>query len=92
MTEAPLMDDAASISERRHARRRRVLVGARIIFRDGLWSMGSHILNVSDTGAMLRPADIAVCPEKFALKPRADSPRNCEVVWRKGEILGVRYV
>ena len=92
MTEVPLTDDATSISERRHARRHRVLVGARIIFRDGSWSMAGHILNVSDTGAMLRPAHIAVCPEKFSLKPRVDSPRNCEVVWRKGEILGVRYV
>ena len=92
MTEAPLTDDAALITERRHARRHRVLMGARIIFRDGLWSMAGHILNVSDTGAMLRPAHIAVCSEKFSLKPPADSPQKCEVVWRKGEILGVRYV
>lgn len=92
MTEAPLLDPDVSTADRRHARRHRALMGAQIVFRNGFCSMGSQILNVSATGALLKPADVAVCPEKFTLKPRFDPPRDCEVIWRRGEMLGVRYV
>ena len=92
MTEAPLANYGSTISDRRRVRRERTLMGAQIIFRGGLFSMAGHILNVSDAGALLRPSDIALCPHKFTLKPRFDSPRDCEVVWRSGEMVGVRYV
>lgn len=54
--------------------------------------MSCHILNVSETGAMLRPLEIALCPNKFVLRPRFDPVRDCEVVWRKDDVLGVRFV
>jgi hypothetical protein len=85
-------DDGAPVVDRRRTARRRALLGAQIIFRNGYCSMSCHIESVSEGGALLRPADIALCPNKFVLKPRFDPPRNCEVVWRKGETLGVRYV
>jgi hypothetical protein len=91
MTEASNHPET-SIADRRNARRQRSLFGAQIIFQRGNCAIPGHILNVSDTGAMVRPADIFSCPEKFTLKPRFDPPRSCEVVWRRGEMLGVRYV
>jgi hypothetical protein len=91
MAEAPLTGHTAS-NDNRRVRRHRSLIGAQIIFRNGFCSMGAQILNTSDSGALLKPADITVCPAKFALKPRFESPRDCEVMWRKGETLGVRYV
>jgi hypothetical protein len=87
MTEAPNHTET-SIVDRRH----RSLLGAQIIFRNGNCAIGGQILNLSDTGAMVRPADLVSCPEKFVLKPRFASPHECEVMWRKGEMLGVRYV
>jgi hypothetical protein len=54
--------------------------------------MSGHILNVSETGALLRLLDMASCPNNFVLRPRFDPPHECEVVWRKGEVLGVRFV
>ena len=89
-TEAP--PPKTVIFERRHERRHRSLMGAQIIFRNGNCIVGGHILNVSEAGAMVRPADIVSCPNRFSLKPRFESPRECEVMWRKGEVLGVRYV
>jgi hypothetical protein len=91
MTEAPNHTET-SIVDRRNARRHRSLLGAQIIFRNGNCAIGGQILNLSDTGAMVRPADLVSCPEKFVLKPRFASPHECEVMWRKGEMLGVRYV
>jgi len=92
MTEPSLTDQDAASAERRHNRRHRALMGAQIIFRNGYCSMSGQILNVSDEGALVKPADISTCPTKFVLQPRFEAPRNCEVVWRRGDTLGVRYV
>jgi hypothetical protein len=76
----------------RSPRRRRLLKDALIVFRGGYCTMGCLILNTSDTGALVRPADILLCPKEFVLKPRVGPSRDCEVLWRKGEDLGVRYL
>lgn len=54
--------------------------------------MGCQILNLSDTGALIVPSDIILCPKEFVLKPDVGDARNCEVVWRKGTQVAVRYV
>ncbi|HXC27564.1 MAG TPA: hypothetical protein VNV38_06375 [Stellaceae bacterium] len=78
--------------DRRHVQRHRALMGARILFHGGYCSMGCLILNISDEGALLQPDDIFSCPKSFTLKPRIDSPRECEMIWRKGEKIGVHFV
>jgi hypothetical protein len=85
-------DLALANVERRHLKRRRALLGAQIIFRNGNCTMSCQILDMTETGALLRPLDLALCPNKFVLKPRFDPPRECEVIWRKGEVLGARFV
>ncbi len=82
----------ALIVERRGSPRRRTLLAAQIIYCGGICSMSGQILNISDTGALLRPVDIPLCPNKFVLRSRSDPPRDCEVIWRNGEVLGVRFV
>jgi len=81
----------ATFIERRCSLRRRALMGARIIFRDGYCSMGCLILDISEEGALLQPDDIILCPKTFVLKPRFDPPRQAEIVWRKGNKIGVRF-
>jgi hypothetical protein len=86
-------DISASTSvERRRLQRRRSLLGAQIIFRNGYCTMSCQILDITETGALLRPLEPALCPNKFVLKPRFDPARECEVIWRKGEVLGARFV
>jgi hypothetical protein len=87
-----MSDSPPPTVDRRRIPRRRALLSARIVFRNGYCSMGCLILDVSDTGALLKPDDINLCPAKFVLKPRFDPPRNCEIVWRKGEMLGMRFL
>jgi hypothetical protein len=82
----------APTDDRRRLQRRRSLLGAQIIFRNGNCAMSCQILDISETGALLRPLELALCPNKFVLRPRFDPPRQCEVVWRKGEVLGARFV
>lgn len=77
---------------RRRGDRRRVLKSAMIVFNGGHCTLGCQILDVSDTGALVMPADIFLCPAEFVLKPLVGSPRDCEVVWRKNNKVGVRYI
>jgi hypothetical protein len=79
------------VAERRGEPRHRVLKTALIVFNDGHCSMGCKILDMSDTGAKLMPADIVSCPKEFVLKPMEGEPRHCAVMWRKGSEIGVRY-
>ena len=88
----PLREGALTGSERRRGHRRRVLKGAMIVYNDGHCTLGCQILDVSDTGARVMPVDIFLCPAEFVLKPRIGSPRDCEVVWRKKDAVGVRYI
>jgi hypothetical protein len=78
--------------DRRRGHRRRVLKSALIVFNDGHCTLGCQILDESGTGALVMPADIFLCPREFVLKPRVGSSRDCEVVWRKTNKVGVRYI
>jgi len=83
---------SAALADRRHLHRQQVLKSAIIVFNGGHCTLGCHILNVSQTGAMVRPSDIFLCPREFVLRPCIGSPRDCEVVWRKNDKVGVRYI
>lgn len=85
------MNAAISFDRRRHPRRR-VRKSALLVFRGGHCTMGCQILNLSEAGALLMPADILLCPDAFVLKPPVGPARGCEVVWRKGTVVGVRYL
>jgi len=92
------LDSVASLAanntdpDRRRGDRRRVLKSAMIVFNGGHCTIGCQILDLSDTGAQVLAADIFLCPAEFVLKPRVGSPRDCEVVWRKNNKVGVRYI
>jgi hypothetical protein len=78
-------------SQRRQSPHRQVIKGALIVFQKGNCSMRCRILDLSETGAMLAPIDILLCPREFVLKPDVGEPRNCEVRWRKADRLGVPF-
>jgi len=80
------------IPDRRNGARRRVLKSGLIVFNGGYCTLGCQILDVSHTGAMVRPADIFLCPGEFVLRPRVGPGRECEVVWRRNDKVGVRYI
>ena len=84
--------DAADDAERRISPRRRVLKNALIVFNSRYCTHRCFILNMSDSGAQLMPQDAGQCPSEFVLKPDIGRERDCEVVWRKGGVVGVRYV
>lgn len=78
--------------ERRRASRPYVLKSATIVFNQGNCTMDCQVLDLTKTGARLRPADILLCPKEFTLKLHHGVVHECEVKWRKGNILGVRFL
>ena len=79
-------------SDRRRAPRYETQIGASIALDRGQGEMRCQILNVSDTGALLMPRDVLLCPSQFALKPDLGEQRKCEIVWTNGRTLAVRFV
>jgi len=78
--------------ERRQELRRRASQRAVIVFNRGLSIMASEIVDISDAGAKLIPADVFACPREFVLKPKNGGPRQCSVLWRRGVTMGVRFL
>ena len=85
-------EPASSMTNRRAHPRRRALKNALIVFNEGYCSMRCQMLEVSEGGAKLVPADPLLCPAEFMLRPPIGSARHCEVVWRKGTHIGVTYI
>jgi PilZ domain len=77
--------------ERRRALRYEMQIGAFIELERG-GDMRCHMVDVSDTGALLRPGDVLLCPSQFLLKPDVGTQRKCAVVWTNGRLLAVRFV
>lgn len=76
---------------RRGVGRQRVLKKGLILFNDGRSSISCQIVDISDTGVKLVPVDVFSCPNEFLLKLPIGEPRECEVVWRRGDRVGVRF-
>jgi hypothetical protein len=52
------------------------------------------VQDMSSTGAKITIDDFNVLPAKLrlALTRDARTGRNCEVVWRRGKVLGIKFV
>ena len=83
---------ATQIGERRAWHRRTLLRNAKILYKNRSCVMDCVIVNISESGAKLRPADMPLCPDEFALQLHAGHYLDCEVVWRRQNVLGVRFV
>lgn len=79
------------VMERRTSQRKEVLTGGRIIYGCGRREMYCVIIDVSDSGARLVPARLRNCPDKFSLIIAHQPARDCEVVWRDRESVGVKF-
>jgi hypothetical protein len=81
---------AAGMDEKRRANRRRVLKGAIIEFNCGAHSCS--VRNLSEAGAALDVPYAVTIPHEFTLIMETDgASRNCRVIWRKDNRLGVVF-
>lgn len=79
-------------SEARMAARRRVLKAGIAASNDRHLTIACTVRDLSDTGARLRADGSLSLPDTFELIIALDGlEANCEVVWRKGSEVGVRF-
>jgi hypothetical protein len=81
------------MEERRKAPRHRALKAGKIIFNHQLSVMDCTVRNLSDTGACLVVASPVGLPETFELSiPIENFKRNCRVVWKASDKMGVAFI
>src|SRR5665213_2658728 len=82
---------AADDHNQRTGQRRRVLKGAKIIFRGGFSTINCVVRDHSETGARLQVDTIVGIPDSFRLQILDAPPRDCRVVWRSARELGITF-
>ena len=73
VTNEQIQERNSTTLDRRQNQRRRALKAALIVFQNGYCDIKCHVLDFSDTGALLKPADVLQCPNQFVLKPAEGS-------------------
>mgnify|MGYP001554850105 CR=1 FL=1 len=80
------------LQERRRSARKDVKIGANAIIANPEMTIDCMILDFSDSGAKLQMPDVDIITARFKLfVPDVDHIYECEVVWRHGENLGVKF-
>lgn len=77
--------------ERRTIDRRKILGIGVISFAGGSCAMDCVVLDLSDSGARIRPADTLTCPDEFYLATKEGGRVTCKVVWRRNDLIGVLF-
>ena len=75
-----------------HDLRGSMIKAGQILYDSGVFIMDCVVLNISDTGGALQPADALRCPPNFTLKLEGRPAYRCEVCWRYRTKLGVRFL
>ena len=78
--------------ERRKYPRSRMSGLAKISLGDPDKLMACVVQDCSPSGARLQLADAGRCPDSFVLIGADDWVEDCEVVWRRDDLIGVRFV
>jgi PilZ domain len=81
-----------SRSDRRASPRIRTIKRASILIDGKAQIMDGMVLDMSATGAKIRPANIAELPARFELRCGFGRTYNCEIVRRSAFYLGVQFV
>jgi hypothetical protein len=85
---APQVADDARI-----APRRRMLKAAKIAYNDRHVTINCMVRDISATGAKLRVEGSVTAPDTFELLIPLDGlEANCQVVWRSGTDVGVKFL
>ena len=80
-------------TDKRRAPRRRVLLGAKIIFNGRLGVHSCHVRDISETGCRLKVSANSALPKRFTLEiAEGGISKECEVSWRKDDSMGVRFL
>lgn len=79
-------------SEHRKQHRKRILMAARIVAKDGQTFLNCTIVDLSVSGARLRlPSSRSLSNDFHLIDVGARMAHDAQLVWRKGDYAGVRF-
>ena len=78
--------------ERRREPRTRVFKSGEIVYGANQCVVECVVLNLSQGGAAIQPADMLNIPARFTLRIKLEATHDCEVRWQYGNKLGVRFL
>jgi len=82
----------AAPQDHREAPRARTLRGGKIVFNNRMSVVDCRVLDISESGCRVGVVNAAIVPPAFTLHVIAgNTERECEVVWRKPDELGLRF-
>ncbi len=79
------------VGERRQSPRKESISGGTIVYGRHRRLIYCVLLDISDDGAKLVPANILTCPNRFSLKVAGQPVRDCKVIWRRKTQMGVKF-
>jgi hypothetical protein len=80
------------MDDHRSNRRQRVLKSGKIVYAKGSIVIDCTIRNISDTGAQLKVPTTVGIPDNFEFREEIGRKgRAAVVVWRKGDMIGIRF-
>ena len=85
------MTSGSDPGNQRSEPRRRTLKEGTIVFDGGQRTLPCRILDISESGARLNVPNVIFMPEEFQLRVRYGGIKDCEVVWQRGQTVGVRF-
>ncbi|MFQ5466920.1 MAG: response regulator [Kiloniellaceae bacterium] len=85
-------DTPAPPSEHRAHKRSKVIKSAQIVYQNANCVMDCTVMDMSQGGAALKPADPFQCPKNFDLRLKSGPTHPCETCWQYGGKVGVRFL
>lgn len=78
--------------DKRNSGRKRTIKSGTIVYQRGNCTVKCSILNLSENGALLKPADPMQVPPDFRLVIDFGPTHDCEVVRKSRDQIAVRFV
>jgi hypothetical protein len=79
-------------TQKERSPRRRVFKGAKVIFNGGASAIDCAVRDISDGGARLLVASAIGIPDSFELAISGEPLRQCRLIWRKTDQIGVAFL
>ena len=70
----------------------KMLKSAQIVHSNARCVIDCLVLEISAGGAAIQPADPLRCPQRFTLNIKSGESHRCEVCWKHGNKIGVRFL
>ncbi len=79
--------------DRRRSARAETFIGGKIVIRDGTWSFGCVVLDMSDGGARIAVPPEQLIPKRFYLvTSKHEVGFDAELRWQRGNMIGIQFL